>query len=343
MQAETGTAIPPPGAAPLPSYYDIPLLKKPVWSWEIGAYFFLGGLSAGSYILARLAERAGGVRYRALTRAGTAVALVALAPCPPLLVADLGDPKRFHHMLRVFKPRSPMSLGTWVLTGYSGILFLTALREWRRWRRGVPSRGGIGAVLFAVVDAVGLPLAVLFSGYTGVLLSGTATPVWTKNSWLGPLFTSSAIANGAAATSLALLTQRADGEERPALEALETVETVAHVAEGAAMAGYLATAGSLARPVTHGKLAPYCWGAAAAVVAGEVVQRLPVRGAARRWCKLAAAVVGVAGGFCLKWALQQAGPASAADPEADRQASRPRPRELPGSTLPGSTRAAIRK
>jgi formate-dependent nitrite reductase membrane component NrfD len=350
MQAETGTAnlpashptghetlvqrslatIPPPGAAPAPSYYDIPLLKKPVWSWEIGAYFFLGGLSAGSYLLARLAERAGGARYRALTRAGTAVALAALAPCPPLLIADLGDSKRFHHMLRVFKPRSPMNLGSWVLTGYSGILFLTALREWRRWRSRQRPRRGVGAVLFAAVDAVGLPLALLFSGYTGVLLSGTATPVWTKNPWLGPLFTATAVANGAAATSLALLARR-PGAERPELEALEKVEAVAHVAEGVTLAGYLATAGELARPVTHGKLAPYFWGAAAAAVAGEVVRRLPVRGAARRWCRLAAAVVGVAGGLCLKWALQQAGPVSAADPEADRRASRPRLPRPPAS------------
>ena len=36
-----------------------------------------------------------------------------------MLVLDLGDPLRFHHMLRVFKPSSPMSLGTWSLAAYS--------------------------------------------------------------------------------------------------------------------------------------------------------------------------------------------------------------------------------
>ena len=47
------------------------------------------------------------------------IALVFLVIDLLLLVADLGDPLRFHHMLRVFKPSSPMSLGTWCLTAYS--------------------------------------------------------------------------------------------------------------------------------------------------------------------------------------------------------------------------------
>src|SRR5579884_1535662 len=81
--------VPPPGPFAGPSYYDIPLLKKPVWTKEIGIYFYLGGLSAGSYLLARLAERFGGEKYRSITRAGTAIALVAIAPCPPLLIYDL--------------------------------------------------------------------------------------------------------------------------------------------------------------------------------------------------------------------------------------------------------------
>jgi len=47
------------------------------------------------------------------------VALVLLLVDLALLVSDLGDPLRFHHMLRVFKPRSPMSVGTWCLVIFS--------------------------------------------------------------------------------------------------------------------------------------------------------------------------------------------------------------------------------
>src|SRR4051812_32078264 len=85
------------------SYYDISLLQAPVWKWEIASYFFLGGMSSGAYLVSRLAERFGGGRYRDVARVGSYVALASFLPCPPLLIHDLGDPKRFHHMLRVWK------------------------------------------------------------------------------------------------------------------------------------------------------------------------------------------------------------------------------------------------
>src|SRR5881392_3757695 len=86
------------------SYYDVSFLKPPLWKWEIASYFFLGGVSAGSYILGRVAEQFGGRRYVPLTRWGTWLAAGTILPCAPLLIHDLGDPKRFHHMLRVWKP-----------------------------------------------------------------------------------------------------------------------------------------------------------------------------------------------------------------------------------------------
>jgi formate-dependent nitrite reductase membrane component NrfD len=311
------SVIPAPGPGPEPSYYGIPILKRPVWAPEIAYYFFLGGLSGGSYMLARVAERLGGQRFRPLTRASTAVATAALLPCPALLIIDLGDPKRFHHMLRVFKPRSPMSLGSWVLTAYSGAVFLMAAREWF----GHP-RNRLARLAFAVVDAAGLPLALLFSGYTGVLLSATSTPVWCRNPWLGPLFTSSGISNAVSALSLVLELRR-DPSVAASRTALEKIEPVAHLAEAAAFTGYLASAGNLARPLTEGKWAPWFWGAAAGVAAGEVLRHLPSRKPARRVSRLAAALLGVASGFALKWAMHHAGKDSASDPSEDRQIGRP--------------------
>src|SRR5581483_11731146 len=114
------------------AYYDVSMLKPPVWSWEVAAYFFLGGASAGAYLLSRMADRFGGPRHRHVVRAGTAAAAVAYLPCAPLLIADLGDPSRFHHMLRVFKPHSPMNLGAWTLTAYGGAGAAAVLREWLR-------------------------------------------------------------------------------------------------------------------------------------------------------------------------------------------------------------------
>ncbi len=309
-----------------PSYYDVPMLKRPVWTGEVAAYFYLGGLSAGAFLLARMAERFGGARYRAVTRAGTAVAALAALPCAPLLIADLGDPKRFHHMLRVFKPSSPMNLGAWTLTGYSGVAFAAALREWLRGARTDEERSRAEAVLdgvlLAVSDAAGVPLALLLAGYTGVLLSGTSTPVWSENPWLGALFSAGAFSNGASAVSLALESGLVPGGEESA-EAMRGVHTASHAAEALTMAGFLSAAGSLARPLTEGKASLPFWGAALSLAGSELLARLPFRGRGRRLAGLASSALDLIGGLALRWSMLQAGRASADDPRAARQATAP--------------------
>jgi formate-dependent nitrite reductase membrane component NrfD len=258
---------PPPPPTDAPSYYNISMLKPPVWEADIAVYFFLGGLSAGAYILARSAERFGGDRYRRLTQTGTAVAVLAALPCAPLLIADLGDPKRFLNMLRVFKPHSPMNLGAWTLTAYTGVSVLALLREWLRGDSRPEQRSFMSnlldGALVTVCDLAGVPLALLLGVYTGVLLSATSTPVWAKNPWLGALFISSAVNTGAAATSLALdVWGSTTGEARDdaAHEALQRIDTAAHAAEAISLLGYHASAGELARPLTSGKESLTYWG-----------------------------------------------------------------------------------
>src|SRR5207244_653986 len=103
----------------------------------------------------------------------------------------------------------------------------------------------LSEVLDAVADAVGIPLALLLAGYTGVLLSSTATPVWSKNPWLGPLFSASAIGSGTAAVELAL---EVAGDETPAQAALHRIAATTRAVEAATLGGYLATAGEFAEP-----------------------------------------------------------------------------------------------
>src|SRR5438067_13395043 len=101
-----------------PSYYGIPPIKKPHWKWEIVLYFFLGGIAAGAYTLATIAEVFGDRRHRAIVRAGRFIALPFVAVGPLLLSKDLGKPQRFYDMLRVSKSKSPMSMGTWGLVTF---------------------------------------------------------------------------------------------------------------------------------------------------------------------------------------------------------------------------------
>jgi hypothetical protein len=72
----------------MPTYYDYPALKEPSWGWEIALYFFLGGLAAGSYLVATLADLFGGGGSRSVSRAGRYVALASVSICPLLLIAD---------------------------------------------------------------------------------------------------------------------------------------------------------------------------------------------------------------------------------------------------------------
>ena len=112
------------------SYYGRPILKPPPWEADIPAYLFTGGLAAGSSLLAAGADLTG---RPALRRAGRLTAAAGVAARLVRLVNDLGRPERFHHMLRVVKPTSPMSVGTWILT---------AVRSGRRCRRGCAEVAG---------------------------------------------------------------------------------------------------------------------------------------------------------------------------------------------------------
>ncbi|HMA47673.1 MAG TPA: NrfD/PsrC family molybdoenzyme membrane anchor subunit, partial [Frankiaceae bacterium] len=113
-------------AAAFTSYYGRPVVKAAPWENDIPAYLFLGGLAAGSSVLGAGADLTG---RPVLRRAGRVSALAAVLASFGALVHDLGRPERFHHMLRVAKPTSPMSMGTWILTGYGPLAGLAAASE----------------------------------------------------------------------------------------------------------------------------------------------------------------------------------------------------------------------
>lgn len=160
------------------TYYGRPVIKAPPWGNPIAAYLFLGGVAGGSALLGAGAQLAG---KRVLCRNSRLAALAAVGVGSVALVADLGRPERFHHMLRTFKPTSPMSVGSWILmvfsvgagvSGVSEIDRMTGSRlplgPLRRLLRGVEGPAGLEAAVFAT------PLA----AYTAVLLSNTANPTW---------------------------------------------------------------------------------------------------------------------------------------------------------------------
>ena len=189
------------------SYYGRPIVKAPPWGDEIGTYLFLGGLAGGSSLLgfgAQLTDRPG---MRIASRM-TAIAATGIGGAA--LVADLGRPERFLNMMRVVKVSSPMSLGTWILSGFgvgSGVTFaieldritgekLLPLGPLRKVLHGMETPAAIESAFFAT------PLA----AYTAVLLGATAVPTWNAagRNGLPYVFVSSAsMAAGGVAMALA--------------------------------------------------------------------------------------------------------------------------------------------
>ncbi|WP_433292948.1 NrfD/PsrC family molybdoenzyme membrane anchor subunit [Actinoplanes sp. CA-030573] len=176
------------------SYYGRPIVRPAPWTHDVAAYLFTGGLAAGSALLAAGGQATGRPRTR---RAGRVAALGALGASTYFLVADLGRPERFHHMLRVAKPTSPMSMGTWILSAFGAAAGTAALAEaaplvpTRLARRVLPPVGAVAGLGAAAV-------APALATYTAVLLADTATPSWhAAYPELPFVFAGSALASGA--------------------------------------------------------------------------------------------------------------------------------------------------
>jgi hypothetical protein len=171
-------------------YENGPVTKVPGWHGIIAWDALLNGMAMGLFLAAAVSELAAPAVFMRVAKVAYPVALVLLLVDLGLLVLDLGDPFRFHHMLRVFKPGSPMSVGTWCLTIFSlpltaaAALSLLAELGWDfEWAR-----------LLAVV--AGLLPGFGSAAYKGVLLSTNAQPGWKDARWLGGYLTNSALLMG---------------------------------------------------------------------------------------------------------------------------------------------------
>jgi formate-dependent nitrite reductase membrane component NrfD len=191
------------------TYYDVPLLKAPVWTWEVPLYFFVGGAAGGAAVIG-FAAAASGINGK-LARDARWIAAVGGPVSAMLLTADLGRPERFINMLRVLKPQSTMSVGSWTLTAFSGASS-TAL---------VP----IGQTAASATSAL---LGCAMLTYTGVLIGATAIPVWHEHVRTLPVhFAASGM--GSAASLLTLMGHDAGALNRIAI-ASAAVETLVGVA-----------------------------------------------------------------------------------------------------------------
>ncbi len=181
-----------------PGYLKQDITKVPGWHGLVAWDLLFNNLTTGLFLFAAVGELASPGLLGPVARLAYPVALVFLLVDLLMLVSDLGDPLRFHHMLRVFKPTSPMSLGTWSLTVYSLPLSLIVAVEAAQWLGILPHWSMAlewirkSAVVFGLVPAFG-SLA-----YKGVLFSTCSQPGWKDARWLGAWMANSALMLGSA-------------------------------------------------------------------------------------------------------------------------------------------------
>lgn len=275
------------------SYYGQPVLKQPVWTWEIPTYFYLGGLAGTSAGLAYLSELRGN---EVLGRRAWAAALVGITVSPGLLVSDLGRPERFINMMRLFKVTSPMSVGSWVLAGSGTSTAIAAANAWT----GLFPR--IAKLARPAAALLGLPL----STYTAALVTNTAVPVWHESRRLLPfVFGSGAALGGGAAAVIATPTHHARPARRMALAAAALELGVTELMHK--------RLGEHGEPYKQGEAAKFGNISRACIVAGAAL--VGARGGSSRAAAVAGGALLSVAALSTRWSVFKAGHQSAADPK----------------------------
>ncbi|WP_440713361.1 NrfD/PsrC family molybdoenzyme membrane anchor subunit [Gordonia sp. FQ] len=317
-------------------YYGHPVVKAPPWEWPVGAYLFLGGVAGGSGLLALGAQLTGRTALRRNTRL-TALGAAGLGAVA--LMVDLGRPERFLHMLRTFKVTSPMSVGSWILVGYSSFIGVAAVGEVDRLTADRLPFGPLRPVLRAAEGPAGIAaagLAAPLAAYTAVLLGDTAMPTWNAvHRDLPFVFVSSA---SLAAAGAALVTT--PGQEAGPARTLAVLGVIGDVVATRVMEK---RADPVAiEPLHHGTPGKLLRWAERLAVAGGVGALLAGgrRGRVRRGVAALSGATLLAASACTRFGVFEAGLESAADPRytiepQKRRLARRRAEGITGDSITG--------
>lgn len=295
------------------TYHGRAALKPAGFDWKVSTYILLQGIAGAAQVIAGAARAGGGGERDGLVRRARFLSIAGNLFGTAVLIGHLKTPKRWYNMLRIVRPQSPMSWGSWVLTAFGAASAATALGE---------LLGGRFRWAARLADAAQAPASLAGAGmsvYTASLLSTTSNPLWSSApAPLAAGFGAASMAN--AASALALL-QRNAGEH----ESARRLELLAALAAGGEYAAMQAAErrwreAGVAAPLHEGKpkalFGPGAKGFGVALpVATQALALVSQPGAPARDRLPPIASLGlILGGFALRHALLRAGDESAVRP-----------------------------
>ncbi len=168
-----------------PGYYGEAVVRPPVWTWEIPLYFFVGGAGGMAPLIACAGWFLGQLD---LMRAALWITAAGALISPVLLILDLGRPQLFLNMLRVFKHRSPMSVGAWILSAFGAFAVPACLIFELYFNHAFAPSVDPLVLIIAGLFTIGATITGLgLATYTGVLIGATVIPAWHLHRVLLPI------------------------------------------------------------------------------------------------------------------------------------------------------------
>jgi len=302
MRAAEQVQVPP---ADFQSYYGKPILKVTRWKEpHLPGYLFLGELSGALAVVGAVAHATG---RRSLARTARLAATAGAYAGGATLALELGRPERALHMLRVAKPTSPMSMGSWILSVHSALVSTAAASEVTGRLAGLGNAAG-------VASAVTGPL---LAAYPAVLLADTAVPAWHAAHRELPLLFVGGAMTAAGAAGLAA---SAVSHDRSDFGAAYRLAMIGAAVESLGGYGLETMPGLVGEPYRSGSGGQLLTAARYLTVSGGVAALAARRS---RVAAVAAAALLTGGGLCAKFAVLRAGKASAADPKYVVASQRP--------------------
>jgi len=179
------------------------VFHEPPLGLAIALYFYMTGLSAGSFILSTLAYGFGLEKYKPISKIGVILATLLLVLAPLNLIIDLGRPERFWHLFPYLNAKSPVTWGSFLLTIYPINCLIYGYFMYK----------GHGK-LTRIFGLIGIPLAISVHGYTGFILALSKARALWNTAVMPILFLVSAMVSGIALMIIVVFLKQRFSQEK---------------------------------------------------------------------------------------------------------------------------------